>query len=155
MSKRTLLWFRRQLRVNDQPLFEAVNISHGQAIGIWILDERELLGSDPNFDDDLGFPRCGNLRLKFLLESVADLRQSLRNLGTDLLIRQGPPEDIIPKVVEELEIIQVALVREPGTEERQIEKRVTQALVAAEQPVKVSSLAPETLLQIDNPEAHV
>lgn len=51
-----------------------------------------------------GFPKTGAFRTQFLLESVTDLRQSFRKLGSDLIIRQGKPEIIIPELVKILNI---------------------------------------------------
>lgn len=44
------------------------------------------------------FPKCGIHRTRFLLESIKDLRQALQKLGSDLVVRTGPPEDIIPEI---------------------------------------------------------
>lgn len=38
----------------------------------------------------------GPYRAKFLLESVADLKQRLRDIGSDLFVSVGKPEDVIP-----------------------------------------------------------
>ena len=43
-----------------------------------------------------GNPKTGNFRAKFLLESVLDLKESLRRIGSDLIIKYGQPEDILP-----------------------------------------------------------
>ena len=42
-----------------------------------------------------GNPKTGAFRAKFLLESVLALRSALRNLGSDLLIANGRPEDVL------------------------------------------------------------
>jgi hypothetical protein len=36
------------------------------------------------------------IRAKFLLESVADLKARLRDIGSDLAVAVGRPEDVIP-----------------------------------------------------------
>lgn len=43
-----------------------------------------------------GNPKTGNFRAQFLLESILDLKQNLRNIGSDLLIKFGKPEEILP-----------------------------------------------------------
>ena len=43
-----------------------------------------------------GNPKTGNFRAKFLLESVLDLKESLRRVDSDLIIKYGQPEDILP-----------------------------------------------------------
>ena len=47
-----------------------------------------------------GTAKTGVLRARFLIESVADLRTSLRQLGSDLLVGIGKPEDLIPKLTQ-------------------------------------------------------
>ena len=135
-----LLWFRRQLRIHDQPLFEGIDRANTKAIGIWILDPREYLS------DEHGFTRAGTHRIRFLLEAVADLRTSMRRLGSDLLFRVGHPEEILPQLVKALAIDEVQWVEEPGTEERAIERAVSKSI-----PVKCVSIPPETLFALDDP----
>lgn len=36
------------------------------------------------------------------MESVADLRDSLRQRGLDLIVRQGKPEDIVPSIAKSI-----------------------------------------------------
>ena len=117
----TLLWFRRDLRMRDQPLFEA--LAGTPALCVWVLDPSELLATDP-----LGFPRAGDRRLAFLFESVADLRRQLREHGTDLLVRTGSPETLLPKLMAEHGAATLTATRHPGTEERGVEKRLRKIL---------------------------
>jgi deoxyribodipyrimidine photo-lyase len=42
------------------------------------------------------------LRAQFIMESVADLRDSLRQRGLDLVVRQGKPEDIVPSIAKSI-----------------------------------------------------
>ena len=135
----TLLWFRRDLRVHDQPLFDGIDGT--PALGVWILDPRELLADDP-----LGFPRAGDRRLRFLFESVADLRHRLRGLGTDLIVRTGEPETLLPQLMDELGADRLAATRHPGTEERGVEKRLLRNLGD-----RFALLAPDTLFTSDDP----
>lgn len=41
-----------------------------------------------------GIAKTGPYRANFLLESVADLRQRLRDRGSDLIVRMGKPEEV-------------------------------------------------------------
>lgn len=43
-------------------------------------------------------PALALLRAKFLLESAQDLKQSLKALGSDLLVTVGLPEEVIAGV---------------------------------------------------------
>lgn len=42
------------------------------------------------------------LRAQFIMEGVADLRDSLRQRGLDLIVRQGKPEDIVPSIAKSI-----------------------------------------------------
>lgn len=112
-----LLWFRNQLRVHDQPLL-ASRPPGDRVVGVWILDPREHL------DPCDGRPRSGARRLAFLLESVSALRASLRKLGSELIVRIGRPEVVLPELAAVLAVESVECVRQPGTEERMIEDRL-------------------------------
>ena len=136
---RTLLWFRRNLRVHDQPLFRVDEA----AVGVWILDPREILATDP-----AGFPRCGTHRLRFLLESVDDLRSRWRALGSDLIVRVGEPETILAELAQHLEVATVRTIEEPGTEERTTERAVAKALP---DECVFERMPPETLFEFDDP----
>ena len=142
-APRTLLWFRRQLRTDDQPLFDGLTASDDPVVGVWILDPAEHLAQVD------GRPRSGAHRMRFLLESVADLRASLRSMGTDLLIRIGEPASVLRTLVRELNVDRLCFVEEPGTEERRLEREVTDTV-----PVTMRILPPETLLEIDDPRRH-
>lgn len=39
---------------------------------------------------------------RFLLEAIEDLRGSLRSKGSDLVIRRGKPEDVVPELIKSL-----------------------------------------------------
>ena len=137
---RTLLWFRRQLRTHDQPLFECIDPHDELATGVWILDPRE---HHSVFD---GVPRAGTHRLRFLIESVKEVRESLQRLGSDLLIRVGEPEQVLPELMAALEADRLCFVQEPGSEERTIEDAVTGRIGA-----RITRIAPDMLLELDDP----
>lgn len=73
-----------------------------------------------------GFPKTGPMRARFLLESVLALKQRLRDLGSDLLIRIGKPEKellaLLPRGSH------VLTQQEVTSEELGVDRRVRQAL---------------------------
>lgn len=90
-----LLWFRTDLRLLDhQPLTRACQ-QGSLLIPLYCLDPRHF------GQTAFGFPKTGSFRAQFLLESLADLRQQLRARGSDLVIRQGQPEQVIPALARE------------------------------------------------------
>ena len=78
-ERAAVVLFTRDLRVRDhEALTEAVQ-THDVVAPLFVFDDRLLRSTrSPN-------------RIQFLLESLADLRQSLRGLGGDLIVRRGDP----------------------------------------------------------------
>lgn len=93
--KRFICWFRDDLRVHDNPvLAEAASCRAQIVLPVYIFDPRQhglsMWGSQ----------KSGAYRARFLLESVKDLRSSLRALGSDLLVGVGHPEQLLPLLVD-------------------------------------------------------
>jgi deoxyribodipyrimidine photo-lyase len=76
-----LVWFTRDLRVHDNPALRAALASHERVVPVFCLDDRLLAGR-----------HASRPRTQFLLESLHDLDSALRDRGTGLVIRRGPPE---------------------------------------------------------------
>jgi len=117
-----LIWFRHDLRLHDhQPL--AAAIAPGQPIiGLYCFDPRQFGHTS------FGFPKTGAYRARFLLDSVADLRRSFQALGSDLVVRTGHPETVIPQLVQDLGIEAVYWHGEVTQEEVAVEQALTRAL---------------------------
>lgn len=102
---RIILWYRNDLRVHDhEPLNKAIK-TKAQIIPIYCFDPRQF--GQTNF----GFPKTGAFRAKFLIESIADLRNTLQKLGSNLIIRQQKPEIAIPQLAQELKVKSVFLIK--------------------------------------------
>jgi deoxyribodipyrimidine photo-lyase len=121
-KKRILIWFRNDLRLHDhKPIYQAVQ-EQTQIIPVYCFDKREF---QQTF---FGFPKTGNYRAQFILESVADLKKSLQKLGSNLIIRWGFPEQIIPHLAKELNIDAVYYHQEVTAEELKVEQALKQEL---------------------------
>ncbi|MEM9568600.1 MAG: DASH family cryptochrome [Cyanobacteria bacterium P01_E01_bin.34] len=124
---RILLWFRNDLRLHDhEALHEAVK-QKAEIVPVYCFDPRQF-GQTP-----YGFPKTGAFRAQFLLESVADLRRSLQERGSELVIRIGKPEEVIPALAKQLEAKAVHYHEEVTSEELVVED----ALETALEPLKV------------------
>ncbi|MGK7947027.1 MAG: DASH family cryptochrome [Microcystaceae cyanobacterium] len=129
---RILIWYRNDLRIHDhQPLDKALS-QNALVIPFYCFDDRQFE------ETSFGFPKTGTFRAKFLLESIQDLRQSLEKLGSNLVIRRGIPEIIIPQLVKELEITAVYYYREVTDEEIKAEKALRDKLSSLNIQVKAS-----------------
>lgn len=89
--KRTIVWFRRDLRISDHaPLYRAV--SRGAVIPVFIFD-RALLHH----------PETGSARVAFMLDCLRSLDQELCDRGGRLILRFGDPVEILPNLIRETE----------------------------------------------------
>jgi deoxyribodipyrimidine photo-lyase len=89
--KRVIHWFRRDLRLHDNTaLFEACRRAE-EVIPVFILENAFRTGPD-----------VGAARLLFLLRSAAELRDALRQVGSNLIVRYGESPVEIPKVAGEM-----------------------------------------------------
>ena len=81
--KKAIYWFRKNLRINDNPsLYNAIN-ENDEVICIYIKNYSIYNPSGI----DLG--NMGSFRKKFLDESVLDLKNNLKKVGIDLYIFDG------------------------------------------------------------------
>ncbi|MGF1494482.1 MAG: DASH family cryptochrome [Microcoleaceae cyanobacterium] len=120
--QRIIIWYRNDLRIHDhEPLHWAIQ-DKAEIIPLYCFDPRQF--SKTCF----GFPKTGGFRTQFLLESVADLRSSLQERGSDLILRQGLPEKIIPELVKTLEVDAVYYSKEVTAEEVGVEQVLAKAL---------------------------
>jgi deoxyribodipyrimidine photo-lyase len=123
-SKRTLVWLENTLRVHDNEMLVKAS-QQGLVFPVFIFDPRWFQRQS------LGFPKTGSFRAQFLIESVSVLKQSLRQLGTDLIISEGLPEEIIPQLVQQLCADQVFVTEEVTSEEMQVRTAIEKKLIAS------------------------
>ena len=87
---RSLIWFRRDLRLHDNPA-----LHHGLALGGTLL---------PVYIHEPREPPCpGAASDWWLHHSLAALQQALRALGSDLLIACGDSRELIPRIAAQYE----------------------------------------------------
>lgn len=118
-NQNILVWFRNDLRSHDcETLYRASqeSIKTGALIfPFYCFDPRHFV------ETSFGFAKTGRFRAEFLIESVVNLRDNLRSLNSDLIIRIGKPEDILPKFAQQFGISTVYYHREDTTEEKNVE----------------------------------
>ena len=91
MSDRAIVWLRRDLRVHDHPALAAATRAHAEVVPVFVLDRRLIHGRFPS-----------GPRPNFLLESLRELRESLRARGGDVLLREGRPEQVLAELAAEV-----------------------------------------------------
>ncbi len=114
-SKKILVWFRNDLRLHDNEILVEAIAKSDDILPVYIFDPRHF-----QLTPQLTY-RSGPVRAKFLLESVAALRNVFSSkLGGNLLVIKGHPETLIPELVEKYEIAEVYHHREVAHEETQV-----------------------------------
>jgi deoxyribodipyrimidine photo-lyase len=121
-QSRILIWYRNDLRVHDRTTIHEALRAKAEIIPLYCFDDRAFGKTS------FGFPKTGSYRAQFLIESVSDLRNSLQQLGSNLIVRRGLPEKIISDLAEQLKIDTVYYQQEVTDEEIKVERAVKQAL---------------------------
>src|SRR5690554_3631979 len=85
-----ILWFRRDLRLHDNESLMYATKYMDNVIPVYVFDERLYQGYT-----SYGFPKINTYRRKFLIQSVLNLRESLREKGSELIVRYGKTEDVL------------------------------------------------------------
>lgn len=114
MAQKTLLvWIRYELRCFDNPLFAKDLLSQfNHVVPVYVIDP-SLFPSTRTF----GLPRCSSNRGRFLIESLEDLRAKLVKLGSNLIIRSGPPAAALESLANEVHATDAIWCSHVGTEE--------------------------------------
>lgn len=81
VRSRRILWFRRDLRIDDHPALLAAADSH-DVVGLFVLDPKLLADA-------------GAVRTQFLLGCLAELNTSMRG---NLLVVAGDPVELVPAI---------------------------------------------------------
>jgi len=94
MAKTTLFWHRRDLRIDDNAgLFYA--LKEGKNVRPIFIFDREILDALSDKKD---------ARVSFIYTHIEHLKKRYSELGTDLLVYYGKPEDVFEEILEEMEV---------------------------------------------------
>lgn len=141
---------RRDLRLEDNPVLHELtkqklrSYTHLLPLYVFSAQQLEVSGFIPKDTATKspypearsavgGFWRCGPHRAKFLAESVWNLKEKLKEVGSDLEIRVGMVGEVIRKMLEgvakegETKIGGVWMTEEEGWEEKREERDVRKA----------------------------
>ncbi|XP_071549245.1 cryptochrome DASH-like isoform X3 [Panulirus ornatus] len=114
-------WLRNDLRFHDNEVLLKANNNADNIIPVYCFDPRHFQRTY-----HFGFPKTGMHRAKFLRECVEDLRSTLRKKGSDLVVRFGKPEEILPGLLKSVPASSHFLVfqEEVTKEERDIQQEL-------------------------------
>ena len=119
----TLVWLRHDLRLDDHALFAAA-ARDAHLVPVYVFDPAAY------GDSGYGFPRVGAHHARTLLDALADLRASLRRVGSDLVVRIGAWDAVVVGLARETGAARVLVHAEPMREEADAEAAVERALAA-------------------------
>lgn len=88
-----IIWFRNNLRITDNYALSMAAGECGRLTAVYFFDPRQYVQTR------WGFPKTGNHRLKFLLESLAALQGELKDLNIPFHIEIERPEVRFPELV--------------------------------------------------------
>lgn len=119
-----IVWFRNDLRLDDnQALVEACR-EGSSVLPVYCFDPRDYGKSAAGID------KTGAYRARFLIESVAELRTRLQEKGSELVLRHGKPEEVLPHLARRVHASAVYCHTEVTCEEGSVEEAVRAALEA-------------------------
>lgn len=96
----SLVWFRKGLRLHDNPALEYASKDSDFLYSIFVIDSH-YMKPDPNSFSP-GSSRAGLNRIRFLLESLVDLNSNLKKLGSRLLVLKGEPGDVLIRCLQQV-----------------------------------------------------
>ncbi|MCO1657276.1 cryptochrome/photolyase family protein [Pseudonocardia humida] len=114
-ARSAVVWFRRDLRVGDQPTFLAAADAADRALALFVLDPA-LTGPS------------GGARLTFLYRALRSLDAAL---GGRLMVVRGDPADVVPRVAAAVDAASVHVAADFGPYGRRRDEAVEKALVDA------------------------
>lgn len=94
MTKISIFWFRRDLRLHDNS-----GLYHALKKGIPVLP---IFIFDKNILDKLEDKQ--DRRVEFILQALTGIQDSLKALGSSLLVKYGTPEEVFPALINQFEI---------------------------------------------------
>lgn len=117
-----LVWFRNDLRIEDNAVLKEAMNRHNKVIGCYCFDPRHYEISN------YGFKKTEKFRARFLIECIQDLQKNLKHLNVELLIFLDYPELKLSQIVDQYDISDIYLQKEWTSEEMDILNKVQKKL---------------------------
>ncbi|KAF9622149.1 hypothetical protein IFM89_029433 [Coptis chinensis] len=138
----SIVWFRNDLRVHDNECLNSANNDSMSVLPVYCFNPQDYGKSSS------GFNKIGSHRATFLINSVFDLRNSLKSRGSNLVVRIGKPENVLVELVKEVGADGVFVHREVSKDEVREEEKVEKAV--KEEGVEVKYFWGSTLHHVDD-----
>ncbi|MBZ4487740.1 DNA photolyase family protein [Microbacterium sp. cx-55] len=134
MTGPSIVWFRDDLRLADNPALRAAVDRDEPVIALFVLDE-----------ESPGIRPLGGAAHWWLHHSLASLGERLRERGGNLILRRGPAAEVVPTVVSDAGATAVYWNRRYGGPEREIDAALKSGLRA--DGLEVQSFAANLLFE--------
>jgi deoxyribodipyrimidine photo-lyase len=115
----SIVWFRDDLRLADNPALRAAMARDEPVIALYVLDE-----------ESPGIRALGGAARWWLHHSLVSLGERLRERGSALVLRRGPAEEVVPAMVADTGADAVFWNRRYGGAGRQIDTQLKERLRA-------------------------
>jgi deoxyribodipyrimidine photo-lyase len=103
MSSDVLVWFKRDLRLQDNPVLALAAARGGRVLPLFIAEP-----------EGWAQPDASARQWRFVAESLATLREDLARIGAPLLVRTGPARDVLADLCAATGIREVLSLEETG-----------------------------------------
>ena len=118
----SLVWFRNDLRVEDNTSLVEACKQPGKVIGAYCFDPRHFMPTT------YGFRKTEKYRAKFLIECVTELKKNLLEQNISLIICLAMPEQALTKIVREHDISHIFCQLEWTFEEKLVADSIKTSL---------------------------
>jgi len=121
-KKTAIVWFTNNLRVHDNKALHDACVNYERVIAVYCFDKK-------NFEkEQFGFKKTGKYRAKFLIESVQDLSENLKNFNIPLFVTHDYSHHFLPIFCLTHEANAFFFLNEFTHEEEREIKKITKAL---------------------------
>ncbi|MFW5934678.1 MAG: cryptochrome/photolyase family protein, partial [Halolamina sp.] len=114
----TLFWHRRDLRPSDNRGLAAAAADADAVVPVFVFDDAVL-------------EHAGDARVRFMLDSLAELRGAYRERGSDLVVASGDPAELLPALAAAVDAREVRWNADYSGLAQERDARVADALAAA------------------------
>ncbi len=93
MTPVTIIWFRRDLRLNDNKALYYALKENKNVLPLFVFDEN-IIGALPADDH----------RVSFIYDALEDMNRQLTKLGSGLLVKRGKPMEVLQSLCEKIPV---------------------------------------------------
>ena len=117
-----LIWFRNNLRVNDNISLKKSIENNSNTIAVYFFDPKLFKV------DKFGFQKTAKFRAKFLIETIIDLKNNLKDLNITLLTYFDSPENKLEELCKEHSVSAIYTQKEWTQEEVRTNEKIKKTI---------------------------